>query len=91
MNECDQRQGHQTIEGTAENGTAGGAVVPAQAHHDEDITEVFIHQVRRTYTTLIGFKSLITWLTTYSTTNNIGEITDMTCPVREGNILQVRN
>ncbi|CAH1646912.1 unnamed protein product [Spodoptera littoralis] len=39
-----KRQGHQPVEGAAENGTAGGAAAPAAHHHDEDITEVFIHQ-----------------------------------------------
>uniref|UniRef100_A0A1E1WEP8 V-type proton ATPase subunit a n=3 Tax=Pectinophora gossypiella TaxID=13191 RepID=A0A1E1WEP8_PECGO len=48
------RQGHQTIEGTAENGTAGGAVVAASAHHDEDITEVFIHQAIHTIEYVLG-------------------------------------
>ncbi|KAH9629848.1 hypothetical protein HF086_011498 [Spodoptera exigua] len=38
------RQGHQPVEGAAENGNAGGAAAPAVHHHDEDITEVFIHQ-----------------------------------------------
>ncbi|XP_026322507.1 V-type proton ATPase 116 kDa subunit a isoform X3 [Hyposmocoma kahamanoa] len=49
-----ETQGHQTIEGAAENGAAGGAVVPAQAPHDEDITEVFIHQAIHTIEYVLG-------------------------------------
>ncbi|XP_059052952.1 V-type proton ATPase 116 kDa subunit a 1 isoform X3 [Achroia grisella] len=49
------RQGHQTIEGTAENGAAGGAAAVAPAHHhDEDITEVFIHQAIHTIEYVLG-------------------------------------
>uniref|UniRef100_A0A2A4IT45 V-type proton ATPase subunit a n=1 Tax=Heliothis virescens TaxID=7102 RepID=A0A2A4IT45_HELVI len=47
------RQGHQPVEGAAENGTAGGAAPPAQ-HHDEDITEVFIHQGIHTIEYVLG-------------------------------------
>ncbi|XP_052740834.1 V-type proton ATPase 116 kDa subunit a1 isoform X1 [Bicyclus anynana] len=47
-------QGHQSIEASAENGTAGGAPVPASAHHDEDITEVFIHQAIHTIEYVLG-------------------------------------
>ncbi|XP_045765618.1 V-type proton ATPase 116 kDa subunit a1 isoform X1 [Maniola jurtina] len=47
-------QGHQSIEATAENGTAGGAPVPASGHHDEDITEVFIHQAIHTIEYVLG-------------------------------------
>ncbi|CAH2991522.1 unnamed protein product [Chilo suppressalis] len=55
MKEQKQRaqQGHQTIEGNAENGAAGGAPIPAQ-HHDEDITEVFIHQAIHTIEYVLG-------------------------------------
>ncbi|KAJ2952154.1 hypothetical protein O0L34_g4434 [Tuta absoluta] len=48
------RQGHQSIEGTAENGTAGGAVVPAAHGDDEEITEVFIHQAIHTIEYVLG-------------------------------------
>lgn len=48
------RQGHQPVEGAAENGNAGGAAPPAQAHHDEDITEVFIHQAIHTIEYVLG-------------------------------------
>ncbi|XP_038223150.1 V-type proton ATPase 116 kDa subunit a1 isoform X2 [Zerene cesonia] len=41
-------QGAQPLEAAAENGSAGGAPVPASQHHDEDITEVFIHQAIHT-------------------------------------------
>ncbi|XP_072939676.1 V-type proton ATPase 116 kDa subunit a 1-like isoform X2 [Epargyreus clarus] len=56
MKEQKQRasQGHQSIEGAAENGTAGGAPVPASGHHDEDITEVFIHQAIHTIEYVLG-------------------------------------
>ncbi|KAG7307977.1 hypothetical protein JYU34_006604 [Plutella xylostella] len=47
-------QGHQPIDGAAENGAAGGAVVPAASHHDEDITEVFIHQAIHTIEYVLG-------------------------------------
>ncbi|XP_047022699.1 V-type proton ATPase 116 kDa subunit a 1 isoform X2 [Helicoverpa zea] len=47
------RQGHQPVEGAAENGTAGGAAPPAP-HHDEDITEVFIHQGIHTIEYVLG-------------------------------------
>ncbi|XP_045446982.1 V-type proton ATPase 116 kDa subunit a1 isoform X3 [Melitaea cinxia] len=47
-------QGHQSME-TAENGTAGGAPAPAPAHgHDDDITEVFIHQAIHTIEYVLG-------------------------------------
>ncbi|XP_075971244.1 V-type proton ATPase 116 kDa subunit a 1-like isoform X3 [Anticarsia gemmatalis] len=48
------RQGHQPVEGAAENGSAGGAAPPAHAHHDEDITEVFIHQGIHTIEYVLG-------------------------------------
>lgn len=48
------RQGHQTIEGAAENGAAGGATVPATQHHDEEISEVFIHQAIHTIEYVLG-------------------------------------
>ncbi|XP_053603229.1 V-type proton ATPase 116 kDa subunit a 1-like isoform X4 [Plodia interpunctella] len=48
-----ERQGHQPVEAAAENGAAGGAVVPA-AHHDEDLTEVFIHQSIHTIEYVLG-------------------------------------
>ncbi|XP_052755506.1 V-type proton ATPase 116 kDa subunit a 1 isoform X3 [Galleria mellonella] len=48
------RQGHQTIEGAAENGAAGGAALPPPQHHDEDITEVFIHQAIHTIEYVLG-------------------------------------
>ncbi|XP_022825413.1 V-type proton ATPase 116 kDa subunit a isoform X3 [Spodoptera litura] len=48
------RQGHQPVEGAAENGTAGGAAAPAAHHHDEDITEVFIHQGIHTIEYVLG-------------------------------------
>ncbi|KAL0832478.1 hypothetical protein ABMA28_000703 [Loxostege sticticalis] len=48
------RQGHQTIEGAAENGAAGGAPVPAAAHQDEEISEVFIHQAIHTIEYVLG-------------------------------------
>ncbi|CAD0197148.1 unnamed protein product [Chrysodeixis includens] len=48
------RQGHQAVEGAAENGTAGGAAPPAAQHHDEDITEVFIHQGIHTIEYVLG-------------------------------------
>ncbi|XP_032513122.1 V-type proton ATPase 116 kDa subunit a 1 isoform X2 [Danaus plexippus] len=47
-------QGHQSIEASAENGTAGGAPVPAHDHGDEDITEVFIHQAIHTIEYVLG-------------------------------------
>ncbi|XP_050681115.1 V-type proton ATPase 116 kDa subunit a 1 isoform X2 [Leptidea sinapis] len=48
-------QGHQQpLEGAAENGTAGGAVVPAGGHQDEEITEVFIHQAIHTIEYVLG-------------------------------------
>ncbi|XP_034830146.1 V-type proton ATPase 116 kDa subunit a 1 isoform X3 [Maniola hyperantus] len=47
-------QGHQSIEATAENGTAGGAPVPTSGHNDEDITEVFIHQAIHTIEYVLG-------------------------------------
>ncbi|CAH2243669.1 jg26143 [Pararge aegeria aegeria] len=47
-------QGHQSIEATAENGTAGGAPVPASGNHDDDITEVFIHQAIHTIEYVLG-------------------------------------
>ncbi|KAJ8727317.1 hypothetical protein PYW07_001436 [Mythimna separata] len=47
------RQGHQPVEGAAENGNAGGAPPPAP-HHDEDITEVFIHQAIHTIEYVLG-------------------------------------
>ncbi|KAM3956777.1 V-type proton ATPase 116 kDa subunit a 1 isoform 3-T3 [Aphomia sociella] len=47
------RQGHVSVEGAAENGSAGGAAVPAP-HHDEDITEVFIHQAIHTIEYVLG-------------------------------------
>ncbi|KAJ8733551.1 hypothetical protein PYW08_001849 [Mythimna loreyi] len=47
------RQGHQPVEGAAENGNAGGAAPPAP-HHDEDITEVFIHQAIHTIEYVLG-------------------------------------
>lgn len=47
------RQGQQAVEGAAENGTAGGAAPPAP-HHDEDITEVFIHQAIHTIEYVLG-------------------------------------
>ncbi|XP_050562251.1 V-type proton ATPase 116 kDa subunit a 1 isoform X5 [Spodoptera frugiperda] len=48
------RQGHQPVEGAAENGNAGGAAAPAAHHHDEDITEVFIHQGIHTIEYVLG-------------------------------------
>ncbi|KAG6438491.1 hypothetical protein O3G_MSEX000014 [Manduca sexta] len=48
------RQGHQPVEGAAENGTAGGAPVPSSGHHDDDITEVFIHQGIHTIEYVLG-------------------------------------
>ncbi|XP_041970463.1 V-type proton ATPase 116 kDa subunit a1 isoform X2 [Aricia agestis] len=56
MKEQKQRAaaGHQSIEGAAENGTAGGAPVPASAHHDEEISEVFIHQAIHTIEYVLG-------------------------------------
>lgn len=47
-------QGHQSIEAAAENGTAGGAPVPAAHNHDDDITEVFIHQAIHTIEYVLG-------------------------------------
>ncbi|CAG9559514.1 unnamed protein product [Danaus chrysippus] len=47
-------QGHQSIEASAENGTAGGAPVPSHDHGDEDITEVFIHQAIHTIEYVLG-------------------------------------
>ncbi|XP_013187386.2 V-type proton ATPase 116 kDa subunit a 1 isoform X1 [Amyelois transitella] len=44
---------HQPTETTAENGAAGGAVLPA-AEHDEDLTEVFIHQSIHTIEYVLG-------------------------------------
>ncbi|CAG4919613.1 unnamed protein product [Colias eurytheme] len=46
-------QGAQPLEAAAENGSAGGAPVPAP-HHDEDITEVFIHQAIHTIEYVLG-------------------------------------
>ncbi|XP_045494484.1 V-type proton ATPase 116 kDa subunit a1 isoform X1 [Colias croceus] len=46
-------QGAQPLEAAAENGSAGGAPVPAP-HHDEDITEVFIHQAIHTIEFVLG-------------------------------------
>lgn len=46
-------QGHQSAE-TAENGAAGGAVAPAPHPHDDDITEVFIHQAIHTIEYVLG-------------------------------------
>ncbi|XP_073942590.1 V-type proton ATPase 116 kDa subunit a 1-like isoform X3 [Choristoneura fumiferana] len=48
------RAGHQSIAGTAENGQAAGAVVAAPAHHDEEISEVFIHQAIHTIEYVLG-------------------------------------
>ncbi|XP_063376956.1 V-type proton ATPase 116 kDa subunit a 1-like isoform X1 [Cydia fagiglandana] len=48
------RAGHVSIEAGAENGTAGGAPLPAGVHHDEDITEVFIHQAIHTIEYVLG-------------------------------------
>ncbi|XP_063619224.1 V-type proton ATPase 116 kDa subunit a 1-like isoform X1 [Cydia splendana] len=48
------RAGHVSIEAGAENGSAGGAPLPAAQHHDEDITEVFIHQAIHTIEYVLG-------------------------------------
>ncbi|CAB3237965.1 unnamed protein product [Arctia plantaginis] len=48
------RQGHQPVDGAAENGCAGGAVAPAHGHQDEEITEVFIHQGIHTIEYVLG-------------------------------------
>ncbi|KAL4710788.1 hypothetical protein ACJJTC_009337 [Scirpophaga incertulas] len=53
MKEQKQRAGHVSVEGAAENGTAGGAQ-PPPAHHDEDISEVFIHQAIHTIEYVLG-------------------------------------
>lgn len=50
-------QGHTSLENgtgtTTENGTAGGAPVPSHGH-DDDITEVFIHQAIHTIEYVLG-------------------------------------
>ncbi|GBP50419.1 Probable V-type proton ATPase 116 kDa subunit a [Eumeta japonica] len=48
-----ESQTHQPIEGAAENGTAAGAPVPS-GHHDDDVTEVFIHQAIHTIEYVLG-------------------------------------
>ncbi|XP_047529026.1 V-type proton ATPase 116 kDa subunit a 1 isoform X2 [Vanessa atalanta] len=47
-------QAHQSMEAAAENGAAGGAPAPAPRGHDDDITEVFIHQAIHTIEYVLG-------------------------------------